>query len=502
MKRLYFILILFAIVTIAFAQQKQIDNAVSQGKNTLGAYTMYPNMEVNKLKKWFSDNTKWMLVGEIETKELKEFGYLRLMAVKADFIPKSEEGNYKNAIEKKSLGLDNSYTILWNNAGCLGNVAFLAYHFVGNTGIEFRKKSCLAVDFAFNYVTFRGALGQPVYYGTDYLSYDLAEVCEKLSVSPSCFDEGVVPMLNYASKEVKYIKIPKYMLDYRDSLYAVASKGTIYDLLKYEDTYKSIDGNTKALQGRKNKMLYTTEYFDAQSEKYKNDLYKKTYQEATTWELKNAFREKYAQYDPQQYIATIPPLEIAKKLASYQNLAIADYNFVEDYRINFLDIFQSGKRVNETLYNNKKAEIQNAINSCTKDINDYPNYSTLFSDVLSQLNDGVRRIDSRYAEAKAYVRRLEEIGKRLEAERCANCELDKEKSKLPSFDPNLWNSFREQTPGKLVMKNGDEQEFYWEKDEKCWYTESGFIFTSKTKFENLDDLYATFYKKCIETHCK
>jgi hypothetical protein len=57
-----------------------------------------------------------------------------------------------------------------------------------------------------------------------------------------------------------------------------------------------------------------------------------------------------------------------------------------------------------------------------------------------------------------------------------------------------------QNPGKLVLKNGEKQEFYY--DNKSWYTESSFIFTSKTRFDTLEKMLDEFLKQCVEKHCK
>jgi len=513
MNKRYFLFYMFLSLSISnvCAQDNLFQKALKEGKTSEGFYIIKsPNLSYAKYSEWENNNTKYIILSS-KVEDILRFGSSVPTVTEIKFVPKNEYEEYKDLErinELKSFGLDGSYTLLWKNAGCFNPGALFAYRFVSDTRIEFKRQTCLAVDFGFGHVSpvLKPTLGggsTSTYYGTEGLSYDLAEFYDKISVSPTCFETGRIPIIKTDSREIRYIEVPKSMLETRDSLYQIASTGNILDLLLYENKYKSIDLNTKALQSRKQKMLYTEDFFDEQSEKYKQDLYHKTYIEATTYELKNVFRELYAQYDPQQYISAMLPQEIAKKLASYQNLASNNYNFIENYRTSILDIFETGERVNETLYRNKKSETQMAINSCTKDINDYPKYTEEFSKELNQLEKCLIRIDIKYAEAQSHMQRREESRRRLQAERCANCELDKEKSKFPEpKEPTFWNAYTSQNPGKLVMKNGEKQEFYWDKDKKKWYTESGFIFTSKEEYDDLDVLYSDFYRKCIDIHCK
>jgi hypothetical protein len=86
---------------------------------------------------------------------------------------------------------------------------------------------------------------------------------------------------------------------------------------------------------------------------------------------------------------------------------------------------------------------------------------------------------------------------------CERCEIDEEKTRFPEDVKKeiLFMEYTEQNPGKLVTKNGEKQEFYWDAAKKCWYTESGFIFIDREMFKTLDELIAAFLKRCKEKYC-
>ena len=422
---------------------------------------------------------------------------------------RSIESQYvQKYVSPSQVGLDNSWTVFWkvedcvgSGVACDGNV-WLAYRFVGNTDIEFKhSSSCNYCDMVLDYVSSKDWANRLIYYGVDAIqgytgSNNIAKFYDVKNISPTCFETGKIPIRYWKTDEVRYIALPQSMLDYRNSLYKTASAGTIYDLLKYEDTYYGIDSNTKTLQERKNKMLYTTEYFDDQSEKYKNDLYLKVYQDAYTWDLKNSFREKYAQYDPQKYIAAMPPIDITKKLAYYENLASSSYSFQQAS-----GLFGMSISLNKSLYNSKKTETQNAINSCKKDMSDYPKYSKEFSTCLNSLDYQLSDIESVFQRDKEYLadldRRAESSYQQKKAEekaeqikKCAECEVDYEKFTLPKKED--WIICTNDKPGKIIMKNGETYEYYYDKNKGLLV--KGFVWDDK--YDNFDEMIRAFIDKC------
>jgi hypothetical protein len=279
-------------------------------------------------------------------------------------------------------------------------------------------------------------------------------------------------------------------------------------LLQYENTYKSIDSNTKALQSRKNKMLYTAEYFDEQSEKYKQDLYHKTYREATNAELKIAFSEKYVQYDPQNYIATFMPPEILNKLKVYEDLASKEWDyrhFIEIERYSFFGLM-SRERINYPSYISAKEEAQKAIESCTNDMNNYPEYSASFSAALSKLKRCEAQIVSKFRAAENYISEIHQRVAEYQQKQCDNCIIDSEnkKNKLPEsryYDNIIDNIlFSYNDPGVIYMKNGDKYEFHQTSDGKKWKVSTG-IFSSE-KFDTFGKMLDYFLEKCKEINCK
>lgn len=94
------------------------------------------------------------------------------------------------------------------------------------------------------------------------------------------------------------------------------------------------------------------------------------------------------------------------------------------------------------------------------------------------------------AKAEYYARM-----KRYQEERCRNCEIDEDKTKFPYDDQVIYTRHN---PGKIVMKNGDEYEFYINEDGE-WYIQG---FLSKEKFDKFGDMLYRFIEKCKQTHCR
>lgn len=123
--------------------------------------------------------------------------------------------------------------------------------------------------------------------------------------------------------------------------------------------------------------------------------------------------------------------------------------------------------------------------------------SNILTEKLIQLNEIWEK------DKTVYNQHLKEAKARYQVKMCANCELDKDKSKLPQMkEPTFWNAYTDQDPGKLVMKNGKTQDFYWDSSSRKWYTSNGFIFPTKNEFDNPQDLYDMFCKECIMQWCK
>jgi hypothetical protein len=294
-------------------------------------------------------------------------------------------------------------------------------------------------------------------------------------------------------------------LDKRNELYSAASSGTIHDLLNYEETYKEIDANTKALQSRKNKMLYTKEFFDEQTEIYKNNLYKETFQNADSYQLKKDFMQQYADYDPLGYKETIVPQEILEKLIYYEKVANQKQNFYGARTVVDILSFSKSMTVNEAVYTGAKNQATELINACMEDMKRNEKYKDDFSKALSELRNYQDYIETTYRQTHADIENRKNAHARYQQERCANCELDFEnsKNKLPEkvdYDNIIDHIlFSKNDPGVFYMKNNEKYEYY-QNDDLTWYVETSLV-SSKT-FKTFNELMEYFLKKCIETHCR
>jgi hypothetical protein len=115
MKKIFILCMLFSITITAYTQQQEIEEGMKRGKNGEGCYTAYLNqgeLTVKKCNKWFSENPQFMLIALDEIR-VKKFGYMKFFVTKIDFIPKSEEAEYRQIQEQlaaeRSRKMNTSY---------------------------------------------------------------------------------------------------------------------------------------------------------------------------------------------------------------------------------------------------------------------------------------------------------------------------------------------------------------------------------------------------------
>jgi hypothetical protein len=171
---------------------------------------------------------------------------------------------------------------------------------------------------------------------------------EQCNTADKWFSDGGI----YISKIYPVIPLPEKFIQERNNLFQKAQAGTIFDILEYENLYKSGDDNMVVLKPRKTEMLYSAKFFDNESEKYKNNLYEQKIKEADSFIQSNRVRDKnllseteingldsilkplhlYAQngYDPRQYVQSIfidYPMEHIDNLVEFQKLVSQRYTF-------------------------------------------------------------------------------------------------------------------------------------------------------------------------------
>jgi ankyrin repeat protein len=103
--------------------------------------------------------------------------------------------------------------------------------------------------------------------------------------------------------------------------------------------------------------------------------------------------------------------------------------------------------------------------------------------------------------------KLEADRKRFEAEqqarRCAECEVDWSKSRYPKRKTETIMEifeYTKETPGELVMKNGEKYTFYWDNDDKEWYISTGFLQTEE--FSDWEKMVKYFLEECEKKYCR
>jgi len=82
---------------------------------------------------------------------------------------------------------------------------------------------------------------------------------------------------------------------------------------------------------------------------------------------------------------------------------------------------------------------------------------------------------------------------------CKDCVVDYEKTTYPHKESEFIY-FTVDKPGKIVMKNGEEYEFYYSSGRRPWYIGTGFLQTKD--FDTFERMLSELTDKCIEKKCK
>jgi len=101
---------------------------------------------------------------------------------------------------------------------------------------------------------------------------------------------------------------------------------------------------------------------------------------------------------------------------------------------------------------------------------------------------------SAYQETKAAERQREV--ERKYKEQCLDCEIDNNKSTLPSISKD-WLNFTYEKPGEFITKNGQKYYFYYDKNNG--FLVKGIIFDDK--YDTWEKMYDNFYKDCLKRNC-
>jgi hypothetical protein len=75
------------------------------------------------------------------------------------------------------------------------------------------------------------------------------------------------------------------------------------------------------------------------------------------------------------------------------------------------------------------------------------------------------------------------------------CEIDEEKFTLPTEEEWLGMTFEK--PGKIEMKNGNVEYYYWDKEGGLKV--KGFVWDDQ--YKTWEDMESAFLKACREEHC-
>ena len=335
--------------------------------------------------------------------------------------------------------------------------------------------------------------------------FNLLSFYRRGKIDPSEIEKGYFtlkePGGGLLNKSVaRTISIPKEFLEKRQQLYKPASTGTIYDLLKYESVYGRYDLNmARYLKARKDSMLYTTHFFDDASEKYKFDFYSKSYTAISDYTDRKTFALQYVNYDPSSHVQSLlneTPLKYLDSLIKYESIC--------DEQAYYLGIaFLGHKHVGKKDYEQDRSRTQEAISEC----------SVLLSSAQGKCREHVNAMHSKLKNHLSYIEQQYSYavegasdfnaaaGKKAAAEQavqCANCIIDKDKSKFPTA---VSDDYTQGKPGKIVMKNGTEFEYYKSPNGK-WYIVGSFIFNTRDEFDSFESLIGYFLRKCEGYYCR
>jgi hypothetical protein len=344
-----------------------------------------------------------------------------------------------------------------------------------------------------------------------------------------CFDDGYIDVsVSMFPTYKEKIYIPKETLEARKRMFEVASSGNIYDLFKYEEKYKQIDPKYPILQDRKHKMLFTTDFFDEQSEKYKNELYKnekisllnmissmiqkfKTGKTISEDEVKDLYaaNDKLAQYskygyDPDNTTDLVKQTEIFciafEGIARMPTSYITEAVFLEAAFLHALD--QPTKSMNKDALKADQALFVKSANACDElYIQNAFGEKEIYNDMVEILVSKEQLLIDVYNTDVMEVKdHIEELIAKMKTEQivretmCPKCEVDYSKSseyKEGSF-------FTLEKPGKIVMKTGDVTEFY--ESGNHWTLRDGFLGIGETTFDTFHEMIDFFLDKCKDKY--
>jgi hypothetical protein len=512
-----------------------IDNALKKGRNKDSIYIADFIGSYGYIDTWISINKKqisrWSIgLGPTETYKKYEIieiyqvprgVYNSLHTVGFSFIPKEEYAAFdekRKLYDKKNELADKKRKLA--NLGLSDDNEFLYLDGTKNLYFAYRFSDDMVVtsgnipqQATIYFEHTKDSYGYPLIAGiTNAKNYkfEIPKLYENYSISSTCFETGRIPIYiafptilinfyGYLNGE-GYIEIPQRILEKRKEFYQIALNGTIYDILKYEEKYKKIDPNITILNVRKDKMLYTTEFFDEQTEKYKKELYIKEYSTVNNYKTKKDFVQKYAAYDPSKYCTTIlteTPMIYLDKLVRFEEITKRTYSFFKDYWFY--------KSVDISEYYDSKEIVNKAISGCEQDINSTSGKcrENLVS-MLGKLNGHLSYIESCYKTAQKendeWRASVSKSAREYAAKQCDGCEINWDKTSFAYNEVKrgaFGIHYTKNNPGKIVMKNKNEYEFYLDSDGKYWIT--GFF--SGTTFDTPEAMVKSFLEQCRKQYC-
>jgi len=118
-------------------------------------------------------------------------------------------------------------------------------------------------------------------------------------------------------------------------------------------------------------------------------------------------------------------------------------------------------------------------------------------------NIDLSRVDKCIKEIESLLRARAEAWRRFMQDMCAECEIDERRTELPAYEEEWalfigWHTV--QNPGKIIMKNTKEYEFYYSENGK-WCLKNAFGFTSK-EFKSGTEMIKFFIEECRNVYCK
>ena len=179
------------------------------------------------------------------------------------------------------------------------------------------------------------------------------------------------------------------------------------------------------------------------------------------------------------------------------------YNWVKRKPLKLFQNYYEYEAENRSSYDNTISDAFTALNSVIS----YDKTAQHFVQAKAYLEQQHQmalanyRRDEQRAIEMTEMARAESLQREVEYQQrmCDDCEINENKTRYPYTDKDFLG-FTRNNPGRFVMLNGKMQEFYYEDGQ--WYTVTGFIFTSRTKYNFIGDLKDDFIKKCKEMHCK